>query len=138
MKTETAESPEYRAALIPLYFLLGDPNGVQAQMDWAAGKPEEYLFITNVAVVREFAGRYREAQDLYQHAFDEAEQQKLPDVAAAILLGEAQGKAIAGMCNDVPALVKQALSLDKSKRDCPQRGLASRALRRSEAGASAA
>jgi hypothetical protein len=36
-----------------------------------------------VASVREFAGRYRDAQDLYRRAFDETQQQKLTDVAAA-------------------------------------------------------
>jgi tetratricopeptide (TPR) repeat protein len=124
MKTETAESPDFRLALIPLYFLLGDSNGVQAQLDWAAGKPVEYLFISNIAVGREFAGRYREAQELYRRAFDEAQQQKQPDAAAAMLLSEAQGRAIAGMCDGVPGLVKQALSLDKSNVTVRSAGLA--------------
>jgi hypothetical protein len=110
--------------LIPLYFLLGDANGVQAQMDWAAGKPVEYLFISNVAVGREFAGRCREAQELYRRAFDDAQQQKQPDAAAPILLNEAQGRAIAGMCDGVPGLVKQALSLDKSNLTVRSAGLA--------------
>ncbi len=114
MKTETAESSDFRAPLVFLYFLLGDSKGVQAQLDWVAGKPLEYLFITNVALVREFAGRYREAQELYRRAFDDAQEQKQPDAAAAILLSEAQGRAIAGMCDGVPGLVKQALALDKS------------------------
>jgi serine/threonine protein kinase/Tfp pilus assembly protein PilF len=115
LKTESAESTPVRAAVIPLAFLLGDPKLLQAQVDWAAGKPGEYLILTNVAAIREFAGRYREAQDLYRRAFDATQQQKLPDVAAGVLLSEAQGRAIAGMCEDVPALVKEALSLDKSK-----------------------
>ena len=71
----------------------------------------------------EVEGRYRDADALYQKAFDQAEQQKLPDVAAGILLAKAQGKALAGMCNDVPALVKQALSLDKSKATLRAAGL---------------
>jgi eukaryotic-like serine/threonine-protein kinase len=93
-------------------------------MDWAAGKPGEYLFISNVAVVREFAGRYREAQELYRRAFDDTQQQKQPDAAAAMLLSEAQGRAIAGMCDGVPGLVKQALSLDKSNVTVRSAGLA--------------
>ena len=124
MKTETAQDPNYRQALIALYFLLGDPDGVQAQMDWAAGKPEEYLILTGLAFVREFSGRYRDAQELYRRAFDEVQQQKLPDTAASYLLLEAQGRAIAAMCDGVPALVKQALSLDKSKVTVNNAGLA--------------
>ncbi len=63
LKTETAESAQFRQVVIPLAFLLGDPNLLQAQVNWAAGKPEEYLIImTNLVLVREFAGRYREAQ----------------------------------------------------------------------------
>ncbi len=124
MKTQIAESPNFRQGLIPLYFLLGDPNGIQAQIDWAAGKPEEYLITTAVASVREVAGRYREAQELYRRAFDDAQQQKLPDASAGYLLQEAQGRAIAGMCEEVSALVKQALSLDKSKPTVRSTGLA--------------
>jgi eukaryotic-like serine/threonine-protein kinase len=115
LKTESAEAPQLRQVLIALYFLLGDSNGVQAQMNWAAGKPEEYLFMASLASVREFAGRDREARDLYRRAVDDTQQQKLPDVSASFLLQEAEGRAIAGMCEDVPALVKDALGLDKSK-----------------------
>jgi eukaryotic-like serine/threonine-protein kinase len=109
-----AKSAEYRQNLVPLYFLLGDQAALQQQLDWAAGKPEEYLLLQRAALVREFDGRYRDADAIYQKAIDQALQQKIPDVAAGILLQEAQGKALAGLCQDVPALVKQALSLDKS------------------------
>jgi tetratricopeptide (TPR) repeat protein len=109
-----AKSAEYRQYLVPLYFLLGDQAALQQQLDWAAGKPEEYLVLLRAALVREFEGRYRDADAIYQKAVDQTLQQKIPDVAASIILQEAQGKALAGMCKDVPALVKQALSLDKS------------------------
>jgi len=125
LQLNLATSTEYRQTLIPLFFLLGDQAAMQQQMDWAAGKPEEYLMLTNAAYVKEFEGRYRDADTLYQRAFDQAEQQKLPDVAAGMLLAKAQGKALAGMCQDVPGLVKQALSLDKSKGTVRAAGLPS-------------
>ncbi len=115
LQSGTANTAEYRQYLVPLFFLLGDQASLQQQIDWAAGKPQEYLIVEFAAFTKEFEGRYRDADALYQTAFDQVEQQRLPDVAASILLAKAQGKAIAGMCNDVPALVKQALSLDKSK-----------------------
>jgi eukaryotic-like serine/threonine-protein kinase len=125
LKTETAESAEFRGFVVFPYFLLGDSTGVQAQMDWAAGKPGEFLVMASVTVVREFAGRYRDAQDLYRRALDDTQQQKLPDVAAGFLVQQAQGLALAGMCAGVPALVKQALSLDKSKATIRGLGLSS-------------
>jgi tetratricopeptide (TPR) repeat protein len=82
-KTKTADSADFHMFVVFPYFLLGDSTGVQAQMDWAAGKQGEFLVMTGVASVREFAGRYRDAQDLYRRAFDETQQQKLTDVAAA-------------------------------------------------------
>ncbi len=115
LQSGTANTAEYRQYLVPLFFLLGDQASLQQQLDWVVGKPQEYLIVESVAATKEFEGRYHEADALYQKAFDQAEQQKLPDVAASILLAKAQGKAIAGMCNEVPGLVKQALSLDKSK-----------------------
>jgi len=125
LQLEIANSVEYRQTLMPLFFLLGDNAAVQQQLDWAVGKPEEYLLTEGAAFLGEFEGRYRNADGLYQKAFDQAEQQKLPDVAAGILMARAQGKAIAGMCKDVPALVKQALSLDKSKGTVRAAGLPS-------------
>ncbi len=123
LQTNIANNAEYRQNLVPLFFLLGDPAAMQQQIEWASGKPEEYLILLSAAMVQEFSGRYRDAGALYQKAFDQAQQQKLPDVAAGILLTKAQGKALAGMCNDVPALVKQALSLDKSKATIRNSGL---------------
>ncbi len=123
LKLDITDSAEYRQYLVPLYFLLGDQAAMQQQLDWAAGKPEEYLMSLDAAYVREIEGRYRDADAFYQKAFDQTEQQKLPDVAAGMLLAKAQGKALAGMCTDVPALVKQALSLDKSKATLRAAGL---------------
>ena len=114
LQTPAADSAEFRQYLVPLYFLLGDQTAIQQQIDWAAGKPQEYLITQSVAIVTEFQGRYRAADVAYQKAFDQAQHQKFPDVAASILLLRAQGKALAGMCQDVPALIKQALSLDRS------------------------
>ncbi len=125
LQLEISNSTEYRQTLMPLFFLLGDSAAVQQQLDWGVGKPEEYLLTEMAAFLGEFEGRYRYADGLYQKAFDQAEQQKLPDVAAGILMARAQGKAIAGMCKDVPALVKQALSLDKSKGTVRASGLPS-------------
>jgi eukaryotic-like serine/threonine-protein kinase len=114
LQTPAADSAEFRQYLIPLYFLLGDQAAVQRQIDWAAGKPEEYIITQTLAVITEFQGRYQAADALYQRAFEQAQQQKFPDVAAGIDLLRAQGKALAGMCQDAPALVRQALSLDRS------------------------
>jgi serine/threonine protein kinase/Tfp pilus assembly protein PilF len=114
LQTSVAGAAEFRQFLVPLYVLLGDQAGVQRQVDWAAGNSQEFIITQTVALGREYQGRYREADSLYQKAVDQAQQQKFSDVAAAITLARAQGKAIAGMCNDVPGLVKHALSLDRS------------------------
>lgn len=114
LQSPIAAAAEFRQFLVPLYTLLGNPAGVQQQIDWAAGNNQEFLIDQAVAQSREFQGRYREADALYQKALDQAQQQKFSDVAAGITLFKAQGKAIAGMCNDVPGLVKRALSLDRS------------------------
>ncbi|MFL6428805.1 MAG: protein kinase domain-containing protein [Acidobacteriaceae bacterium] len=114
LQSPIAVAAEFRQFLVPLYTLLGDQAGVQRQIDWAAGNNQEFLINQVVAQSREYQGRYREADALYQKAFDQAEQQKFSDVAAGITLSRAQGKAIAGMCNDVPARIKRALSLDRS------------------------
>ncbi|HEX6770479.1 MAG TPA: protein kinase [Acidobacteriaceae bacterium] len=125
LQSPVAETAEFRQYLVPLYTLLGDPAAVQRQIDWAAGNSQEFFVTLAVAFAREYQGRYREADSFYQKAFDQADPKRFPDVAAGILLLRAQGKALAGMCQDVPTLVKQALKLDHSPVTTRAAGLAS-------------
>jgi tetratricopeptide (TPR) repeat protein len=110
-----ADFIQYRLLLLELDFLTGDQAGMQQQLDWGVGKPDEYELTWTLAEIREFEGHYREARELYTKAAFEAEHQKIPSASAIGLLTEATGMAIAGRCQDVPALARQALALDHSR-----------------------
>src|SRR5271169_971764 len=84
-------------------------------MDWARGRPDEYLLTFGLAVTKEFAGQYREADAVYEKEAAQAEEQKAPDAAAGFLLNEANGLALADECKEVPKMVKHALTVDHSK-----------------------
>ena len=120
-----ADFTEFRRTLLELDFLRGDQAAMQQQIDWAVGKPDEYDFIRGLALIREFEGRYREAQQLYAKAVSLSTQQKIPATAAHNLLTQASGLAIADRCEQVPELVKEALATDRSKFTLRRSGLAS-------------
>ena len=120
-----ANFTEFRRNLLELDFLVGDQAGMQEQLDWAVGKPDEYDMIRSLALIREFQGRYHEAQTLYAKAESQAMQQKIPSTVAQNLLTQATGLAITDQCQTVPDLVKQALATDHSKFTVRQAGLPS-------------
>jgi serine/threonine protein kinase/Tfp pilus assembly protein PilF len=120
-----ANFTEFHRNLLELAFLRGDQAGMQEQIDWAIGKPDEYDMVRSLALIREFEGKYREAQQLYAKAESQATQQKIPATAAQDLLSQATGLAIADRCQQVPDLVKQALATDHTKFTLRHAGLAS-------------
>jgi serine/threonine protein kinase len=115
---------EFRRNILELDFLTGNQAGMQEQLDWAVGKADEYDMIRSLALIREFQGKYREAQTLYAKAESQAAQQKIPSTVAQDLLSQATGLAIADRCEQVPDLVKRALATDHSKFTLRNAGLA--------------
>ena len=115
VKAGIANTGGLRSALLIGAFLKADAAGIQAQLDWARGRQEEYLITTAYGLLREFAGQYRQAADLYDRAVAQALEQKAPDGAAGVVLNKATGLAMADECATVPGLVKHALSIDRSK-----------------------
>jgi len=97
------------------YFLLGEPQEVQRIVAQVAGRPDEYLATQMLAATQQFSGQYREASATFQRGYEQAGRAKVPDAQAAILLLKAEGRGLAGLCDENEANVRQALALDKSK-----------------------
>jgi eukaryotic-like serine/threonine-protein kinase len=98
-----------------VFFLLNEPEEVQATMALLAGRPDEFLATQALAGAQQFSGQYRRAATTIQQAFEQAGRAKAPDVQAAALLANAEGRGLAGLCDGNGAAVQLALSLDKSK-----------------------
>jgi serine/threonine protein kinase/tetratricopeptide (TPR) repeat protein len=111
LKTSTNELAVRTVA----YFLLGDEQKMQALVAKAAGRPDEFVATQLFGFLQQYSGRYRLAGATAQQAFEQAGRAKAPDVQASILLQDAIGKALGGLCEGNEAVVRQALGLDKSR-----------------------
>ena len=97
------------------YFLMGDPQEVQRIVTQTAGLPDAFLVAEALGFTQQFAGRYRQAAATFAQAFEQAGHAKAPDVQAGVLLMNAAGRGLAGLCDGNQAAVEQALALDKSR-----------------------
>ncbi len=97
------------------YFLMGEPQEVQRIVARVAGRPDEFLVTQALAMTQQFSGNYRQAAATFAQAFEQAGHANAPDVQAGVLLMEAAGRGLAGLCDGNEAASARALSLDKSK-----------------------
>ena len=97
------------------YFLMGEAQQVQRIVTQTAGTPDRFLVTEALALTQQFSGRYRQAASTFNQAFEEAGRGKASDAQAAILLSNAAGRGLAGLCDGNQAAVEQAMALDKSK-----------------------
>jgi tetratricopeptide (TPR) repeat protein len=97
------------------YFLMGEPGEVQRIVTQSAGLPDEFMVTEALAFTQQFSGRYRQAAATFDQAFEQAGRSKATDVQAGILLMNAAGRGLAGLCDGNQAAVERAMALDKSK-----------------------
>jgi eukaryotic-like serine/threonine-protein kinase len=97
------------------YFLMGDPQAVQRITAQMAGRPDEFLMTQAVGTTQQFSGKFKQASATFAQAFEQAGRAKAPDVQAGILLQDATGRGLAGLCGGNEEIVQRALALDKSK-----------------------
>jgi len=106
------------------YFLLGEAQQAQRVVAATAGHPDEFVMTQILAATQQYSGQYRKASATFQHAIEQAGHAKAPDAQASILLTEALGRGMAGLCDGNEAAVERALGLDKSKQTQEVAGLA--------------
>jgi eukaryotic-like serine/threonine-protein kinase len=109
MDTGTSATPLFA------YFLMGEPQQVQRIVTQSAGTPDGFLVTEALALTQQFSGRYRQAASTFTQAFEQAGRGKASDAQATILLINAVGRGLAGLCDGNQAAVEQAMALDKSK-----------------------
>jgi len=106
------------------YFMLGDMQQMQKVVASAAGRQDEFLVTQIVAGTQQYSGQFALASATFQQAFAQAGRAKAPDAQAGILVQDAQGRALVGLCEGNEAMVQQALGLDKSKQTLEAAALA--------------
>jgi serine/threonine protein kinase/tetratricopeptide (TPR) repeat protein len=110
------DTPATHAFLYFLAFERGDTTAMQQQIDWANGKPEEYLGVWWQTWTAAVKGQMRRADELERHLGDLARRNGLNEVA---LSGEAEAvsrHAIIGDCQQVRnSLTKSGLLKEREQ-----------------------
>lgn len=107
------ETPNMHARLYQIAFVQGDMPGMRAQLDWAAGKPEE---LQNwQAQTAAFSGQLLKADEFSGRAIELTRQGGVKEIQAQALLRRAVRHATFGNCAPVSGIVAGALELSRER-----------------------
>ncbi len=109
------DSGRIRGLLYAIAFVQGDTAGMKQHVDWATGRPEEYMVYDGRIWAAAFSGHIGKAHELAQRGKELALQRDLKDPAALLLTLDATGYALAGRCREVAEIAAQVLTLSHSR-----------------------
>ncbi len=96
---------------LEMAYIEGDPAAVDRELQWYAGKREEYLSFGLQAAHGNVLGQRRESRKLYQRAAENALRRGFLDVAARFEEADARADALTGNCRTARQLGRPALAL---------------------------
>ena len=105
------ESPTIHFELLRMAYIQNDSATAQKEIQWAAGKPQEYMGLEVQAQNAYYLGQRRKAKELMGSAIDLAKRHNLPAVAAGYLAENAVLDAIYGDCDAARAEARAAIAL---------------------------
>ena len=108
-------------------FASGDAAAMQQQLDWAKGKPDEYVALDWQTGAAAFAGQWRRAQELSRRSIDLAIRSDGREDAAEYAVEAVWRSALFGQCAQNKAALTQMLKL-KYKRQTTARAVLALAL----------
>jgi DNA-binding winged helix-turn-helix (wHTH) protein/tetratricopeptide (TPR) repeat protein len=96
---------------LEMAYIEGDQAAVTREIQWYAGKPEEYISLGLQGLNRNVIGQRRESSKLYKRAAETALHRELGGVAAGFEEADARADALSGNCGTVRHLGRPALAL---------------------------
>src|SRR6266853_6435302 len=96
-------------------FVEGDAAAMKQQIDWASGRPDEYLAQAWQAEVAAFCGQLRKEREFSQRTVELALRHEQKEAAAQFLAGQAVMAAVFGQSDQVGGLVARALGILRSR-----------------------
>ncbi len=109
------DTPDFHAILYQIAFTDGDTAGMQQQLDWAKGKPNEYIAFDWQTGAAACAGQWRQAQEFSRRAIDLAGRGDTTEVAARYATEQALRGAVFGDCRQARVEVAQGLKLARGR-----------------------
>jgi tetratricopeptide (TPR) repeat protein len=96
---------------LEMAYIDGDQAAIGREVQWFAGKPEEYLSFGLQAANRYVHGQRRESHKLYQRAAETALRRGFRNAASQFEEADARADALSGNCQTVRRLGRSALAL---------------------------
>jgi serine/threonine protein kinase/tetratricopeptide (TPR) repeat protein len=96
---------------LEMAYVEDDQAAISREIQWFAGKPEEYLSFGLQAAKRNLHGQRGESHRLYQRAAETALRRGLRNAASEFVEADARADALAGNCQTVRRLGRPALAL---------------------------
>jgi len=107
------DSTFIRNGLYSIAFVKGDAPAMKQQLDWWAGRPDEYNALAWQAEVAAFFGQLQKERELNQRAVESAFGHKQNDGAALLLAGQMQTEGLFGRCDRVNDLAAKAFGISR-------------------------
>ena len=104
-------------------FIDGDTAGMQKQIDWTAGKPDEHRALDWQAGVAAFQGQWRRAQDFSRRAIELTALNDAKEAAARYTAERALRAAVLGECAPVKRLAAKSLGMSRNRDSLPRAAL---------------
>ena len=111
LRAQGLDGARIHQRFLEMAYVEGDQAAIGREIQWFAGKPEEYLSFGLQAADRNVLGQRRESHKLYQRAAETALRRGLRDVAAEFDEADARADALSGNCQTVRRLGRPALAL---------------------------
>jgi tetratricopeptide (TPR) repeat protein len=105
------DGPRIHQRFLEMAYVEGDQAAIAREIQWFAGKPEEYLSLGLQAANRNVQGQRGESHKLFQQAAESALRRGLRDVASEFEEADAQADALSGNCQTARRLGRPALAL---------------------------
>ena len=121
VKAQGIDGPRIHQRFLELAYVEDDNAAIAREIQWFAGKPQEYLSFGLQAADLNVHGRRRESHELYERATETVRRQGFRYVADEFEEADARAAALAGNCSPVRHLGRPALALALCGESAPER-----------------
>jgi eukaryotic-like serine/threonine-protein kinase len=111
LRMKRLDGPRIHQRFLEAAYVADDAGAISSEIQWFAGKPEEYLSLGLQAANLNVHGRRRESHTLYQRAAEMAKRRGLQSAAAEFEEADARADALSGNCQTARCLGRPAQAL---------------------------
>jgi tetratricopeptide (TPR) repeat protein len=111
VRTKGLDGPRIHQRFLEMAFVEDDQAAIAREIQWFAGKAEEYLSLGLQAAYRNVHGQRRESHNLYKRAAEMALRHGLRDADSEFEEADARADALSGDCRTARGLGRPAIAL---------------------------